>query len=99
MTGKIPKLLRTLIEYDADLLIIPSGFHPRIQHEKKWHEVLAHPPLSSDEILTAARDAFGEISLSELESGKSVSSVYKGIKLEVTLQKLSDGMILMVRKS
>lgn len=99
MTGKIPKLLRTLIEYDADLLIVPSGFHPRIQHEKKWHEVLAHPALSSDEVLSATRDAFGEISLSELESGKSISNEYKGVKLEVTLQKLSDGIILMVRKS
>lgn len=91
--------MRTLIEYDADLLIVPSGFHPRVQHEKKWHEVKNHPALSSEELKLAIRDAFGEISLSELLEGKTLSNEYKGKKLELSLQKLSDGLILMVKTS
>lgn len=98
MPGNIPKLLRTLIEYDADLLIVPSAFHPRIQHGKNWHEVTEHPALSTDEIIKGIKESFGEINFQELEAGRTISNEYKGSKLEASLQKLSDGLILMVKR-
>lgn len=59
-TPRLWKLLRTLVEYQAESLLIPVGEAVRIRHKGEWRTIKEHPILKSDELHAHIRGCFGE---------------------------------------
>jgi hypothetical protein len=67
-TPRLGKLLRTLIEYHADLALVPIGHPVRIRYKNAWRVIEEHPVLSSENLHTAIRGSFGEVVSHELDT-------------------------------
>ena len=57
MSANLPKLLRTLGQYEADLLILPSGNFPRILVKNQWKII---EDGESSDITGAIKELLGE---------------------------------------
>lgn len=67
-TPRLGKLLRTLIEYHADLALVPIGHPVRIRYKNTWRVIEEHPVLSSENLHAAIRGSFGEVVSHELDT-------------------------------
>lgn len=70
-TPQLWKLLRTLVEYQAESLLIPVGEAVRVWHKGEWCPIKEHPILKSDELHAHIRGSFGENVSARLDQGLS----------------------------
>lgn len=93
----LPKLLRTLIEYKADFLIIPTKNSPRLKIAKNWHNIEEHPHLDENELNSALAKLLKE-SFADIENGEEISLKVQNQNILCWLSKFKDGMIFFAKR-
>ena len=95
MSANLPKLLRTLGQYEADLLILPSGNFPRILVKNQWKIIEEG---ESSDIAGAIKELLGEKTLEDLENGLEISHEYNAERFIFSMQENQVGKVLLVQR-
>ncbi len=95
MSANLPKLLRTLGQYEADLLICPSGNYPRILVKNQWKII---EDGETNDILPSLKEFLGENIVENLENGLEISHEYNGERFILSLQENQDGKIFLAQR-
>ncbi len=73
MSANLPKLLRTLSRYEADLLILPAGNRPRVLVNGNWKIIEEHGEISNSELSEHLKKILGEKIVEDLENGLEIA--------------------------
>lgn len=98
MSVNLPKLLRTLGQYEADLLIFPSGNSPRILVKNQWKIIEEQNEVSSDQLIFGLKEFLGGSILENLENGLEISHKYDGERYILSMQENQDGKIFLAQR-
>ncbi|MBI4127325.1 hypothetical protein HY463_01305 [Candidatus Peregrinibacteria bacterium] len=98
MSANLPKLLRTLSRYEADLLILPVGNLARVLVNGNWKIIEDHPEIQNSELLEHLKEILGEKILEDLENGLEVAYEYKTDRFVLSMRENSRGKILTAQR-
>lgn len=98
MSANLPKLLRTLKEYEGRILLVPSYSKPRILVKKNWEIINEHAEPGEAELCEHIAEVLGAKTLENLENGLEISLESDGARFLFTLRENKDGKILAVQK-
>lgn len=91
-----PKLLRTLIEHDANRLLLPEGEPPRAFFANRWQNIEDHPPIDLKEGLESLRQLFPSDSFNEFQNGIDAIIEYRENRFHLSLQEGNAGDLVLV---
>lgn len=98
MSANLPKLFRTLSQYSADLLILPTGNFPRILVKESWKTIEDHPALSDLELLEHLKEILGEKIVEDLENGLEIAYEYHSDRFILIMHENADGKVLTAKR-
>lgn len=97
-TPRLTKLLRTLVEYHAELALIPVGQPVRVWHQNTWRILEEHPLLSSTDLHASIRGSFGEAVSHSLDHAGKAFFELNGQHFHLRFLKDQEGGLLRIER-